>query len=46
MGVYAIESEYCAPTYGDVEEGSKVFFSNKIISVPVLNDEDKLMFTI
>lgn len=46
MGVFMDEKDYCAPVYASIEEGSKLHFSNKVISVPILNDEDKLMFTI
>jgi hypothetical protein len=46
MGIYIEEKDFCAPVFAGIEDGSKVFFSNKIISVPMINDEDKLMFTI
>lgn len=33
--------------FRDTQTGSKLFFSNKVISVPVLNpDNDKLMMTL
>jgi len=45
-GVFRAEEEFCAPCFGELEKGRKYVFSPKVISVPVIDDEDKLLFTV
>jgi hypothetical protein len=46
IGVFLSEEEFCAPIFSEIESGSQIVFTSKVISVPILNEEDKLMFTI
>lgn len=46
IGLYLEEPDFCAPCYRNLEQASQRQFSNKMISIPVSNQEDRVMFTL
>lgn len=46
MGVFLEEPDFCAPCFRHLSQASQRHFTNKLISIPVSNEEDRVMFTL